>query len=109
VMRFENKHIKISISFETHARGVKSIPKGRAADAINRAFAESWGKEPLIYPEGGSVPLLGIFDRDFKMPILSMAYVTGGSAHSPNEYIHVDTLLHGVQCAVLFLFYMKNS
>lgn len=108
VLRFESAYIKISISFETNARGVKSIPKGRAADAINRAFTESWGREPLIYPEGGSVPLLGIFDRDFKMPILSMAYVTGGSAHSPNEYIHVDTLLRGLRCAVLFLSYMKN-
>lgn len=106
---FEDEWTNISISFDSSARAVKSIPKGRAADAINHAFTKSWGKEPLIYPEGGSVPLLGIFDRDFDMPILSMAYVAGGGGHSPNEFIYIDTFHRGIECAVWFLELMKNS
>lgn len=107
---FEDEWTKISITFESNARAVKSIPTGKAADAIKRAFVISWGKEPLIYPEGGSVPLLGIFDRDFdNMPILSMAYVTGGGGHSPNEFIYIDSFHRGIECAVWFLEFIKKD
>lgn len=106
---FEDEWTIISISFDIGARAVKSIPKGRAAGAIKNAYVRSWGKEPLIYPEGGSVPLLGIFDRDFdNMPILSMAYVSGGGGHSPNEFIYLDTFHRGIECAVWFLDFIKE-
>jgi len=71
---------------------------GPLFDAARRALATAFDKEPVIVGEGGSIPVVGDFQRILKVPVLLMGFgLPGENAHAPNEWMAVDNYHRGAE------------
>lgn len=63
-------------------------------DSIFEAGKEFFGKVPLFFGEGGSIPFLNDFQRRFPKAELLVLGINGpeSNAHGPNEFLHLDYL-----------------
>jgi len=70
-------------------------PDGLAA---RRAVARTWGREPALIREGGSIPILQTFRRLLKTDILLLGLALPDcAAHAPNENFPVENLEAGIR------------
>jgi len=71
---------------------------GPLFQAAKRALAESFGREPVITGEGGSIPVVGDFARILGAPVLLIGFgLPGENAHAPNEWMSVENFDKGMQ------------
>ena len=70
-----------------------------ALDLIARdALKEAWGRDPVVTGEGGSIPVVGDFERILKAPVLLIGFgLPGENAHAPNEWISVENFEKGME------------
>lgn len=75
----------------------RNEPKGKFFEAARDALREAWGKEPVVTGEGGSIPVVGDFERILKAPVLLIGFgLPGENAHAPNEWISVENFEKGM-------------
>jgi acetylornithine deacetylase/succinyl-diaminopimelate desuccinylase-like protein len=71
---------------------------GPLFDAARRALATAFDKEPVITGEGGSIPVVGDFQRILKAPVLLVGFgLPGENAHAPNEWMAEENFLKGMR------------
>lgn len=77
---------------------------GPLFDAARVALAAAFGRDPVIVGEGGSIPVVGDFERILGAPVLLVGFgLPGENAHAPDEWISVDNLRRGMRAmAVLY-------
>lgn len=77
------------------------IPPMRAAAA---AYAEVFGREPLFTREGGSIPVVGQFQRHLGLETVLMGFgLPGDKIHSPNENFYLPNFYRGIETVITFL------
>jgi acetylornithine deacetylase/succinyl-diaminopimelate desuccinylase-like protein len=77
---------------------------GRLFDAARRALTAAFGCEPVIVGEGGSIPVVGDFERVLKAPVLLVGFgLPGENAHAPDEWISVDNVRRGLRAMAMLL------
>ena len=77
---------------------------GPLYDAARRALAVAFGREPVVTGEGGSIPVVGDFERILGAPVLLMGFgLPGENAHAPNEWMSVDNFRLGTRAAAALL------
>ncbi|HLA89569.1 MAG TPA: dipeptidase [Gemmatimonadaceae bacterium] len=75
---------------------------GPLYDAARRALAAAFGREPVIQGEGGSIPVVGDFERMLKAPVLLVGFgLPGENAHAPDEWISVDNFRRGMRAMAM--------
>jgi acetylornithine deacetylase/succinyl-diaminopimelate desuccinylase-like protein len=73
---------------------------GPLFDAGRRALAAAFGREPVIVGEGGSIPVVGDFQRILGAPVLLMGFgLPGENAHAPNEWLSEENYARGLRAA----------
>jgi acetylornithine deacetylase/succinyl-diaminopimelate desuccinylase-like protein len=71
---------------------------GPLYDAARRALKAAFGREPVIVGEGGSIPVVGDFERILKAPVLLVGFgLPGENAHAPDEWISLDNVRRGTR------------
>ena len=79
IERLLKAHVKkVAPPGVTVTRAARCTAAGRGAptstarvfDAARRALAAAFGREPVIVGEGGSIPVVGDFERVLKAPVL---------------------------------------
>ena len=71
---------------------------GPLFDAARRALAAAFGREPVITGEGGSIPVVGDFERVLGAPVLLMGFgLPGENAHAPDEWMSVENFEKGMR------------
>ncbi|MCA9958679.1 MAG: dipeptidase [Anaerolineales bacterium] len=77
------------------------IPPMRAAAA---AYAESFGKEPVFMREGGSIPVVGLFQAYLGLETVLMGFgLHDDRIHSPNERFYLPNYYRGIETSIRFL------
>ncbi|HEX3699795.1 MAG TPA: M20 family metallopeptidase [Phenylobacterium sp.] len=73
--------------------------------AIQRASQATFGREPALMGEGGSIPFIGMLGAKFPAAQFLITGVLGphSNAHGPNEFLHVPTGANVTACAALIL------
>jgi len=72
--------------------------------AATRALEEVWGKETVFIRSGGSIPIVGDFDRYLGMPSVMMGFgLPDDNIHAPNEKFHLKNFELGIESIVRFL------
>lgn len=78
--------------------------KGPIIEAGKRALTAAFGREPVITGEGGSIPVVGDFERILGAPVLLMGFgLPGENAHAPNEWISVENYRLGIRAAATLI------
>jgi acetylornithine deacetylase/succinyl-diaminopimelate desuccinylase-like protein len=71
---------------------------GPLFDAARRALATAFDREPVITGEGGSIPVVGDFQRMLNAPVLLVGFgLPGENAHAPNEWMSEDNFYKGMR------------
>jgi acetylornithine deacetylase/succinyl-diaminopimelate desuccinylase-like protein len=72
--------------------------KGPLFDAARRALAKAFDREAVITGEGGSIPVVGDFQRILNAPVLLVGFgLPGENAHAPNEWMSVENFYKGMR------------
>jgi acetylornithine deacetylase/succinyl-diaminopimelate desuccinylase-like protein len=73
-------------------------PTSPMAQAALRALKESFGHEPILMREGGSIPIVTQFKKILKADSLLLGLaLPDGNAHSPNESFNLDCFENGIR------------
>ena len=71
-------------------------PKSDAAQAALRALRRSFGHEPVLLREGGSIPIVNQFKKILGLDTLLLGLaLPDDNAHSPNEKFDLDVFAKG--------------
>jgi len=70
-----------------------------ATDAMHEVF----GKETVFVRGGGSIPIVGDFERELKIPTVMMGFgLPDDNLHAPNEKFHLANFHRGIESIVRF-------
>jgi acetylornithine deacetylase/succinyl-diaminopimelate desuccinylase-like protein len=76
----------------------RANPSGPLFDAASRALEEAFGRPPVLVGEGGSIPIVGDFERILDAPVLLVGYALPGcNMHAPDEWLSVDNFHVGTE------------
>ncbi|PWB52364.1 MAG: dipeptidase [Anaerolineales bacterium] len=73
--------------------------------ALSKALAEVWQKQPVFKREGGSVPVVLDFQRILGIQTVNTGFsMLDDNMHSPNEKLHLPTWYRGIDTFIHFYF-----
>jgi acetylornithine deacetylase/succinyl-diaminopimelate desuccinylase-like protein len=72
--------------------------------AATTALREVWGQETVFIRSGGSIPIVGDFDRNLGIPSVMMGFgLPDDNIHAPNEKFNLKNFELGIESVVRFL------
>ena len=105
------KGVKVTVTYLHGGRPWRAELKGPLFDAARRALATAFEKEPVIVGEGGSIPVVGDFEKVLGAPVLLVGFgLPGENAHAPDEWMSEENFRIGMRAmAVLWDEYGKTA
>ncbi len=72
-------------------------------DAATRAMKEIWGRDTVFIRSGGSIPIVGDFERYLGIPSVMMGFgLPDDNLHAPNEKFHLANYYRGIDSIIRF-------
>jgi acetylornithine deacetylase/succinyl-diaminopimelate desuccinylase-like protein len=103
VRRVAPPEVRVTVTYLHGGRPWRAELSGSLFDAARRALAEAFGREPVITGEGGSIPVVGDFQRILGTPVLLMGFgLPGENAHAPNEWMSDENFVKGTKAVARF-------
>ncbi|HEX6051194.1 MAG TPA: dipeptidase [Gemmatimonadaceae bacterium] len=103
VRRVAPKGVTVDVRHLHGGRPWRAELDGPVFDAARRALAAAFGREPVIVGEGGSIPVVGDFERILGAPVLLMGFgLPGENAHAPNEWMSDENFVTGMKAVAAF-------
>ncbi len=73
-------------------------PDSPLFEAAAQALEAAFGRRPVYIGEGGSIPIIPLFEEVLKGPVLLLGFAPpGGNAHAPNEWMDIATYHKGIE------------
>lgn len=103
------KTVKVKVTSH-HGGQPAVIPTDSGAiQAASQAFEEAWGKKPFLTREGGSIPIVSLFQNVLGLDSVLMGFGLDEDAiHSPNESYGIFNYLKGIETITLFYKHFSN-
>ena len=98
------KSVKVKVT--PHHGGEPAVtPTDIAAyRAAEKAMETVWGKKPIPTREGGSIPIVALFEKELGLKTLLMGFGLDEDAiHSPNESYGITNYFQGIETICHFL------
>jgi len=95
----------VQVKVKPHHGGEPAVTPtdSKAYSAASKAFEEAWGKTPVPMREGGSIPIVSLFERELGLKSVLMGFGLDEDAiHSPNESYRVFNYIKGIETITLF-------
>lgn len=71
--------------------------------AATSAMHDVFGKETVFIRSGGSIPIVGDFERSLKIPSVMMGFgLPDDNLHAPNEKFHIANFHRGIESVIRF-------
>jgi len=103
VKRVAPNGVTVTVENLSGGRPWRAELDGAVFDAARRALTAAFGREPVIVGEGGSIPVVGDFQRILGTPVLLMGFgLPGENAHAPNEWISDENFVKGAKAVAAF-------
>lgn len=102
--------VTVTVAYLHGGRPWRADLQGPIIDAGRAALQAAFGREPVITGEGGSIPVVGDFERILGAPVLLMGFgLPGENAHAPDEWMSEENFRLGMRAAaVLYDAYGKR-
>ena len=76
----------------------------RYIQAATRALHEVWGRDTVFIRSGGSIPIVGDFDKHLGLPTVMMGFgLPDDNLHAPNEKFNLKNFELGITSLIRFL------
>lgn len=77
------------------------LPEMKAAA---KAYAQVFGSEPVYTREGGSIPIVTVFQQALDAPVILMGFgLPDDRLHAPNEKFHIPNFYNGIKTSIAFM------
>jgi acetylornithine deacetylase/succinyl-diaminopimelate desuccinylase-like protein len=74
--------------------------------AAAQAYATAFGQAPVFLRNGGTIPVVSLFNNELNIPVVLMGFALGSdNMHAPDEKFYLPTLYRGIKTSIEF---MKN-
>lgn len=71
--------------------------------AATVALKKIWNKDTVFIRSGGSIPIVGDFERHLKIPTVLMGFgLPDDNLHAPNEKFHLANFYRGIESIITF-------
>jgi len=95
--------VKATVKYLHGGRPWRAELKGPLFDAAKRALATAFEKEPVVVGEGGSIPVVGDFEKVLGAPVLLVGFgLPGENAHAPDEWMSEENFRIGMRAMAAF-------
>jgi acetylornithine deacetylase/succinyl-diaminopimelate desuccinylase-like protein len=79
-------------------------PDNRFIHAAAEALERTFGKKTVYVRSGGSIPIVGVFDRYLGIPSVMMGFgLPDDNLHAPNEKFHLPNFYRGIETVARYL------
>ena len=98
----------VSVKVTPHHGGEAYVmhPEGLEFQAASKAYFETFGKAALPVRDGGSIPIVALFEETLKSKTVLMGFGLDSDAiHSPNEHFGVFNFLKGIETIPHFYYH----
>jgi len=104
VARVAPKGVTVTVQHLHGGKPWRADLEGPLFEAAKKALAAAFGRAPVVTGEGGSIPVVGDFERILGVPVLLMGFgLPGENAHAPDEWMSVENFNKGMRAiAALF-------
>ena len=98
VQRVKPEGVTVTVRHLHGGRPWRADLGGPLYDAAREALEAAFGRAPVVTGEGGSIPVVGDFERILGAPVLLVGFgLPGENAHAPDEWISVENLEKGMR------------
>ncbi len=81
-----------------------------AMQAAVRAYEDVFGVKPVFIREGGSIPVVTLFQRELGLESLLMGFgLPDDGAHAPNEKFHIPNFYRGIETVIRFMEHLAEG
>jgi acetylornithine deacetylase/succinyl-diaminopimelate desuccinylase-like protein len=71
--------------------------------AATTALRDVWNAETVFIRSGGSIPIVGDFERHLKIPSVMVGFgLPDDNLHAPNEKFHLANFYRGIESVIRF-------
>jgi acetylornithine deacetylase/succinyl-diaminopimelate desuccinylase-like protein len=71
--------------------------------AATKALKQVWNRDTVFVRGGGSIPIVGDFERHLKIPTVMMGFgLPDDNLHAPNEKFHLANFSRGIESIITF-------
>lgn len=100
VQRMAPPEVTVTVARLNQGQPWRATLEGPLFEAGRRALQRAFGREPVLTGEGGTIPVVGDFQRILGAPVLLMGFgLPGENAHAPDEWISVENFEKGMLAA----------
>lgn len=97
------KSVKVKVTPHHGGQPAVTPIDSEAYRAASAAFEKAWGKKPIPTMEGGSIPIVALFQKELGLDsILIGLGLDSDAIHSPNESFGIYNFEKGIETAALF-------
>jgi acetylornithine deacetylase/succinyl-diaminopimelate desuccinylase-like protein len=100
VENFATDGVKVECKIRDEGWPFALMTDGDYLESVQSAIEATIGKRAQLVRTGGSIPILGFFNRLIGLPIIAYGYANGENIHSPNESIQIDSFFTGLEGAI---------
>ncbi len=96
----------VDVEIRTYDRAPASLVDRHdpAIVAMSQAYEESFGNPPLFAREGGSIPVVLLFQQYLGIPVALMGIgLADDNLHAPNERFYLPNFYHGIEASIRFM------
>jgi acetylornithine deacetylase/succinyl-diaminopimelate desuccinylase-like protein len=94
-------HVRVEV-VELHGGNPwRADPSGPLFEAAGAALEEAFGTAPVLVGEGGSIPIVGDFERILDTRALLVGFALPGcNMHAPDEWFTVENFHTGIESLI---------
>jgi acetylornithine deacetylase/succinyl-diaminopimelate desuccinylase-like protein len=98
VARVAPRGVTVTVKHLHGGQPWRAALEGPLYDAAKRALRAAFGRDPVIVGEGGSIPVVGDFQRILGAPVLLVGFgLPGENAHAPDEWFLDENFTKGMR------------
>jgi len=100
------KGVKVKVKALHGGQGYVTPIDGIGYQAASKAYQKTFGKIPISQRNGGSIPIVSLFEQELKSKTILMGFALDSNAiHSPNEHFGIWNYLKGIETIPWFYKY----
>lgn len=95
----------VKVKVTPHHGGEPAVTPVDSLDfkAAEKAFEEGWGKTPIPTREGGSIPIVALFNDELQVNSILLGFgLDSDGIHSPNESYGLFNFYKGIETIILY-------
>ena len=104
------KSVKVSVQAIHGAVPWIAATDHPALEAAGRAMRKAFGRYPVFVREGGSIPIVPVFERALGAPVVLMGFgLPDDNLHAPNEKMELEQFWKGIEASAYLMHELGTS